>query len=56
VERTFGSMVPVKVKLSPPSRFREVDGNILVKVQSISSATSKSELGIMPRLLVRIGK
>ena len=56
VDRTLGSMVPVNVKLSPPSRFREVDGNILVKVQSISSATSKSELGIMPRLLVRIGK
>jgi hypothetical protein len=56
VESTFGSMVPVKVKLSPPSKLREVEGNMLVKVQSISSATSWSELGIIPRLLVRIGR
>ena len=40
VERTLGSIDPVKVKLSPPSKLREVDGKMLVTVQSMCSATS----------------
>lgn len=56
VESTFGSIVPVKVKLSPPSKFRVVVGKMLVMVQSISSATNRAEFGIIPRLLVRIGR
>lgn len=56
VESTFGSIVPVNVMLSPPSKFSVVVGKILVMVQSISSATNWSEFGITPKLLVRIGR
>jgi hypothetical protein len=38
----------VKVKLSPPSKLSEVEGNMLVIVHSISSAINWSELGIIP--------
>jgi hypothetical protein len=46
----------VKVKLSPPSKLRVVVGKMLDIVHSISSATNWSELGIIPRVLVRIGR
>lgn len=56
VERTFGNIVPVKVKLSPPSKLSVLAGNKLVKVQVMVSAVKVSLTGIIPRLLVRIGK
>jgi hypothetical protein len=56
VESTFGNIVPVNVKLSPPSRFRVLSGNKLVKVQVTVSAVTVSFTGIIPRRLFRIGK
>jgi hypothetical protein len=55
VESTLGSMLPVNVKLSPPSKLKELLGNMLVKTHVIVSADTVSFTGMIPRLLVKIG-
>jgi hypothetical protein len=56
VDRTFGNIVPVKVKLSPPSKLRVLSGNKLDNVHVTVSGKRVVSTGIIPRVLVKIGK
>ena len=56
VDNYLGSMDPVKVRLSFPSKFNDEDGQILVNVQVIVSAGRVSLSGMIPILLYKIGK
>jgi hypothetical protein len=56
VDRTFGSMLPVNVKLSPPSKLKELLGKTLDKTHVMVSDVTVSFTGMIPMRLVKIGK
>jgi hypothetical protein len=56
VERVFGSIVPLNVKFSPPSRLKAEGWTMLSKVHVIVSAVKVSSSGMIPVVLVKIGK
>jgi len=56
VERVFGSILPLKVKLSPPNKFNVVLGYTLVKTHVMVSAVTASSTAMIPVRLVKIGK
>jgi hypothetical protein len=56
VERLLGSIDPLNVKFSPPSRLKVEGWTILSKVHVTVSAVKVSLTIIIPEVLVKIGK